>query len=165
MGEVYLVKRPRLPRQDALKILPEPLSNNSDYRERFLREAELAAALWHPNIVRINDRGETDGQLWLAMDFIDGSDAANLLSRYPAGMPVGDVAAIVTSVADALDYAHRNALLHRDVKPGKHFADHTRLRLPPPDSSGRLRDSSQLGRCRWHNGDQYDRGYSRIRGT
>jgi serine/threonine-protein kinase len=50
----------------------------------------LAAALWHPNIVGVHDRGESEGQLWIAMDFIDGTDAARLLAeRYPAGMPEG----------------------------------------------------------------------------
>jgi serine/threonine-protein kinase len=78
----------------------------------------LAAKLWHPHIVGVHDRGEYDGQLWIAMDFVDGTDAARLLAdRYPAGMPTGEVAAIVMSVAGALDYAHKRSLLHRDVKP------------------------------------------------
>src|SRR5262249_31906257 len=89
-----------------------------DYRVRFIREADLAAELWHPNIVRVNDRGDFEGQLWISMDFVDGTDAASLLdSRYPVGMPTDKVAAIVEAIADALDYAHRHGLLHRDVKP------------------------------------------------
>jgi hypothetical protein len=76
MGEVYLAKHPRLPRHDALKVLPEDVSADPDYRERFLREGDLAAALWHPNIVGVHDRGEYEGQLWIAMDFVDGTDAA-----------------------------------------------------------------------------------------
>lgn len=131
MGEVYLVQHPRLPRQDALKVLPESVSD-SDYRERFLREADLAAGLWHPNIVRVNDRGEDAGQLWIAMDYIDGSDAGQLLQRYPAGMAAHDVAAIVSAVADALDYAHDHGLLHRDVKPANILITH-------PDSEGQRR--------------------------
>src|SRR5215212_8964766 len=75
MGEVYLAQHPRLPRKEALKILPEQLSGG-DYRDRFLREANLAAGLWHPNIIRVNDRGEVNGQLWIAMDYIDGADAS-----------------------------------------------------------------------------------------
>ncbi|MGH3563915.1 MAG: serine/threonine-protein kinase, partial [Mycobacterium sp.] len=118
MGEVYLVKHPRLPRHDALKVLPPTATADSEFRERFLREADLAARLWHPNIVEVHDRGESDGQLWIAMDYVDGADALRLLKRdYPGGMPVGDVCAIVTAVADALDYAHHSGLLHRDVKP------------------------------------------------
>jgi serine/threonine-protein kinase len=118
MGEVYLAEHPRLPRRDALKILRTDVSADEDYRQRFIREADLAATLWHPNIVRVNDRGEFDGQLWIAMDFVDGMDAARLLAtRYPIGMPLDQVAAIVAAVADALDYAHQRGLLHRDVKP------------------------------------------------
>ena len=76
MGEVYLAEHPRLPRQDALKILGTDVSAGEEYRQRFIREADLAATLWHPNIVRVNDRGEFDGQLWISMDFVDGTDAA-----------------------------------------------------------------------------------------
>ena len=79
MGEVYLAQHPRLPRRDALKILANDVSADEDYRQRFVREADLAAELWHPNIVRVNDRGDFNGQLWIAMDFVDGTDAARLL--------------------------------------------------------------------------------------
>jgi serine/threonine-protein kinase len=125
MGEVYLVEHPRLPRRDALKILGTDVSAGEDYRQRFIREADLAADLWHPNIVRVNDRGGFNGQLWIAMDFVDGTDAARLLAdRYPAGMPVHEVAEIVTAVASALDYAHKRGLLHRDVKPANIMLTH-----------------------------------------
>ncbi|BBY19729.1 LpqN/LpqT family lipoprotein [Mycolicibacterium litorale] len=118
MGEVYLAQHPRLPRQDALKVLPASFSADDEYRHRFSREADLAAALWHPHIVGVHDRGEYDGRLWISMDFVDGHDAARLLvDRYPNGMPAADVIEIVTAVADALDYAHQRQLLHRDVKP------------------------------------------------
>jgi serine/threonine-protein kinase len=118
MAEVYLAQHPRLPRRDALKILSEAITADGDFRERFQREADLAAALWHPNIVAVHDRGEFDGQLWIAMDYVDGTDAAQLVkNRYPAGMPIQDVCAVVSSVAAALDYAHGQGLLHRDVKP------------------------------------------------
>ena len=118
MAEVYLAQHPRLPRRDALKILSEAITADSAYRERFQREADLVAALWHPNVVAVHDRGEFDGQLWIAMDYVDGTDAAQLLKeRYRAGMPIQDVCAIVTAVAAALDYAHQQGLLHRDVRP------------------------------------------------
>jgi serine/threonine protein kinase, bacterial len=118
MGEVYLVQHPRMPRREALKILPSDVSADPEFRARFNREADLAANLWHPHIVGVHDRGEFDGQLWIAMDFVDGTDAAKLLAdRYPGGMPQHEVAEIVTAVAEALDYAHDNRLLHRDVKP------------------------------------------------
>jgi serine/threonine-protein kinase len=118
MGEVYLVQHPRLPRQDALKILPAEMSVDPEFRARFNREAEMAAALYHPHIVGIHDRGEFNGQLWISMDFIDGPDAGRLLrDQYPNGMPPREVVDIVAAVADALDYAHGRGLLHRDVKP------------------------------------------------
>lgn len=118
MGEVYLAKHPRLPRLDALKVLRVDLSQNDDYRARFDREADLASTLWHPNIVGLHDRGQFDGHLWISMDYIDGSDAGQLLrSKHPAGFSASDVCAIAVAVGSALDYAHKRGLLHRDVKP------------------------------------------------
>ena len=78
MGEVYLAQHPRLPRHDALKILGTDVSVDEEYRQRFIREADLAATLWHPNIVRVNDRGEFNGQLWISMDYVEGTDVAQL---------------------------------------------------------------------------------------
>lgn len=118
MGEVYLAQHPRLPRQDALKLLNASISSDPNFRERFLREADLASRLWHPHIVGVHDRGEDDDRLWIAMDFVDGQDAGELMARkYPAGMPQDLVVAVVTALASALDYAHDQGLLHRDVKP------------------------------------------------
>ncbi|MHA7663710.1 serine/threonine-protein kinase [Mycolicibacterium sp. HS_4_1] len=118
MGEVYLVQHPRLPRRDALKVLRADVSSDTSFRERFIREADLAAGLRHPHIVGVQDRGEHDGQMWIAMDYIDGTDAAQLIQqRYPAGMPTELATTIIIAVASALDYAHKKGLLHRDVKP------------------------------------------------
>ena len=118
MGTVYLVSHPRLPRQDALKVLPADLTANPEFRARFLREAELAAGLSHPNIVRIHDRGEEDGQFWISMAYVAGTDAGRLLrEQFPGGMPLQEVASIIAAVGSALDYAHHRGLLHRDVKP------------------------------------------------
>src|SRR5258708_1445822 len=118
MGEVYLVRHPRLPRLDALKVLPESVSADEEFRARFNREADLAATLWHPHIVGVHDRGEFEGRLWISMDYVEGNDGAGLLrEKYPGGMATDDVAQIVSAVAEALDYAHERGLLHRDVKP------------------------------------------------
>ena len=118
MGEVYLAEHPRLPRRDALKVLAEQVSTDPTYRERFNREAQNAATLSHPNIVAVYDRGEYEGQLWISMAYVEGTDAGRLLQeRYRKGMPPEEVARIVATVADALDYAHQRQLLHRDVKP------------------------------------------------
>ncbi len=124
MGEVYLAQHPRLPRHDALKILPAQLTTDHEYRQRFSREADVAAGLSHPNIVGIHDRGEFDGQLWLSMEYVHGTDVAHLLrNQYRSGIPPQQVLEIVTAVADALDYAHSRGLLHRDVKPANILVD------------------------------------------
>ncbi|MEZ0364271.1 serine/threonine-protein kinase [Mycobacterium sp. pUA109] len=126
MGEVYLAEHPRLPRRDALKILPRDVSDDPGFRARFNRESELAAGLWHPHVVGLHDRGEFGGQLWLSMDYVEGTDAAQLLcEKYPAGMPTDLVVEIVTAIADALDYAHDQGLLHRDVKPANILISHS----------------------------------------
>jgi serine/threonine protein kinase len=116
MGTVYRAAHPSLPRSDALKILSAELSATPDFRTRFIREADLAATLDHPNIVAVYNRGETDeGQLWIAMQYVQGSDADKEVSG--RGMDPARAVHIIGEVAKALDYAHRRKLLHRDVKP------------------------------------------------
>ena len=116
MGTVYKARNPALPRSDALKVLSEGLSRDDHFRARFLREADLAATLDHPNIVTVYTRGETeDGQLWIAMQYVDGSDAEK--ETRAGRMSPQRAVYIVGEVAKALDYAHRRQLLHRDVKP------------------------------------------------
>jgi serine/threonine-protein kinase len=145
MGEVYLAQHPRLPRRDALKVLPAAVSADSEYRERFNREADIAATLWHPHIVGVHDRGDFEGQLWISMDYVDGTDAGRLLrERYPNGMPKAEVAGIVTAVAEALDYAHERGLLHRDVKPAN-------ILLAQPDSADQRILLVDFGIARWLN--------------
>ncbi|TFV55117.1 serine/threonine protein kinase, partial [Mycobacterium sp. PS03-16] len=118
MGEVYLAQHPRLPRRDAIKVLPAGVCADSEYRQRFHREADIAATLWHPHVVTVHDRGDVDGQLWIAMDYVEGTDAARLLTeKYPNGMPPDEAVRIITAVAQALDHAHQRGLYHRDVKP------------------------------------------------
>jgi serine/threonine protein kinase, bacterial len=125
MADVYLAKHPRLPRRDALKVLTQGTTADPEFRERFNREADLAATLWHPHIVAVHDRGEFDGHLWIAMDYVEGTDAARLMrERFRGGMADDDVCAIVTAVAGALDYAHARGLLHRDVKPANILLTH-----------------------------------------
>lgn len=143
MGEVYLARHPRLPRQDALKVLRADVSADGEYRARFNREADAAASLWHPHIVAVHDRGEFDGQLWIDMDFVDGTDTVSLLrDRYPNGMPGPEVTEIITAVAEALDYAHERRLLHRDVKPAN-------ILIANPDSPDRRIMLADFGIAGW----------------
>jgi serine/threonine-protein kinase len=145
MGEVYLAQHPRLPRRGALKVLPAAVSADSEYRERFNREADIAATLWHPHIVGVHDRGDFEGQLWISMDYVDGTDAGRLLREcYPGGMPRAEVAEIVTAVAEALDYAHQRDLLHRDVKPAN-------ILLANPQSGDQRTLLADFGIARWIN--------------
>jgi serine/threonine protein kinase len=117
MGAVYLVRHPRLPRSDALKLLRAELSADPDFAARFLHEADVVAGLSHRNIVPVLDRGEAEGQLWLTMPFVDGTDAERALKDAGGTLPPRRVAHIVTEIAAALDSAHRHHLVHRDVKP------------------------------------------------
>lgn len=115
MGEVYVARHPRLPRSDAIKVLGAQVSGDGQFRARFHREAELAAGLSHPAIVQVYDQGEDDGRLWISMQLIDGTDVGKLAAHGPIAVP--EVARIISTVADALDFAGARGLVHRDVKP------------------------------------------------
>ncbi|GAB2565406.1 serine/threonine-protein kinase [Nocardia heshunensis] len=117
MGTVYLAKHPQLPRMDALKVLSVDLTNNEEFRGRFEREANVVAGMDHPNIVAVHNRGEENGQLWIAMQYVEGTDASAELKRDPTAIPPLRALSIVTQIGRGLDYAHRRGLLHRDVKP------------------------------------------------
>jgi serine/threonine-protein kinase len=117
MGTVYLAADPSLPRQTALKVLSSELSRDPDFRARFIREADTAASLEHPQIVSVYNRGQTeDGQLWIAMQFVDGTDADAALRG--GTMAPQRAVHIVAEVAKALDFAHAHNVVHRDIKPG-----------------------------------------------
>jgi serine/threonine protein kinase, bacterial len=125
MAEVYLALHPRLPRRDVIKVLAEAITADREFRDRFNREADLAATLWHPHIVGVHDRGEFNGQLWISMDYVEGTDASRLVKEHHQdGMPVDEVGDIIHAVAGALDYAHDRGLLHRDVKPANILLTH-----------------------------------------
>jgi serine/threonine-protein kinase len=119
-GERYVVDHPRLPRQYVLHLIPAETSMDLDYRSRFNQESDLAAALWHPNIAGLTDRGEFDNRLWISTEYIEGPDSAELLGDgHLDGMPPRMVIEIVSAIADALDYAHDCGVLHRYVNPGR----------------------------------------------
>jgi CheY-like chemotaxis protein len=116
MGVVYRAEHLSLQRRAALKLIAPDLAESSGFRERFSREARIAAALTHPNIVCVYDAGEVEGTLYLAMQFIDGSDLARTLSEDGRLKPYRAVD-VCRQVAGALDAAHAAGLIHRDVKP------------------------------------------------
>ncbi|MFE9789363.1 protein kinase [Nocardia salmonicida] len=115
MGSVYAARHPRLPRLVAVKLLHSSFSADPVFRGRFEREADLAGRLDHPNIVAIHDRGSEDGRLWIAMQYVAGSDAESALRT--GALAPDRALRISRATADALDCAHAAGLLHRDVKP------------------------------------------------
>jgi len=117
MGQVFLVEHPRLPRQDALKLLDAGVSRNGDFKARFQREADLLAQLSHPNIVTLYDRGEFEDRLWITMEYVEGTDAGDLVKAHGALGPTLALE-LITGAGAALDYAWRKQrVTHRDVKP------------------------------------------------
>ncbi len=117
MGTVYVAAHPRLPRLDVLKLLNPSFSNDPSFRARFEREADLAGSLEHRNIVSVYDRGVDNGQLWIAMRYVRGYDAASLIRSRPTGIDPAFAVHIISEIGIALDHAHRRGMVHRDVKP------------------------------------------------
>src|SRR5687767_6306998 len=122
MGVVYRATGLSLERPVALKLIAPELAGNERFRARFPREPRLAASLDHPNVIPIYEAGEHDGQLYLAMRFVEGSDLRTVLEREGKLSPERTLA-ILAQVAGALDAAHRRALVHRDVKPANVLLD------------------------------------------
>jgi len=122
MGVVYRATDLSLERPVALKLIAPELAEDERFRARFLREPRLAASLDHPNVIPIYEAGEHDGQLYLAMRFVEGSDLRTLLDS-EGKLPPERTLAILAQVAGALDAAHRRALVHRDVKPANVLID------------------------------------------
>lgn len=117
MSVVYLAEHDWLQRKVALKVLAPQLAEDERFRERFVRESRLAASLDHPNVIPIYEAGASGGDLFIAMRYVEGTDLRTLLHESGALEP-GKTMAIVRQVAEALDAAHEQGLVHRDVKPG-----------------------------------------------
>jgi YVTN family beta-propeller protein len=116
MGAVYRARDIDLGRTVALKVLAPEFADNERFRERFLRESRLAASLDHPHIVPIFEAGEAEGVLFLAMRYVEGTDLARLVAE-EGPLDSERVVALAEQAASALDAAHEQGLVHRDVKP------------------------------------------------
>jgi len=116
MGVVYRALDPVLKRRVAIKVMGEAFAQNDDLRKRFLRQAQAAGSLQHPNVITIYDFGEVNGHLYIAMEFVEGQDVAELLAHQ---VPLSLVAKldIAIGVLQGLAFAHKRGIVHRDIKP------------------------------------------------
>jgi serine/threonine protein kinase len=116
MGEVYKAEDSRLERTVAIKVLPATFALNQDIKQRFEREAKAISSLNHPNICTLYDIGEQNGTDYLVMEYIEGETLAEKLSKGP--LEIDELIKIAVQITDALDKAHKQGLVHRDLKPG-----------------------------------------------
>ena len=116
MSVVYSAEHLQLGRTVALKVLSQAFARDETFRERFSRESQLAASLDHPNIIPIYDAGESQGHLFIAMRRVEGCDLGTLIEQ-EGPLSLGQTLFYIEQVASALDQAHEQGLIHRDVKP------------------------------------------------
>ena len=153
MGEVYRARDPRLGRDVAIKVLPEDVAPTPELRQRFEREARAISSLNHPHICTLHDIGQQDGVDFLVMELIEGETLAARLEKGP--LPTPDVLRYAAEVADALDKAHRQGMVHRDLKPGNIMLTRSGAKIldfglarvmAPPAAAGGLPGSAMLSR-------------------
>ena len=128
MGVVYRATDPVLNRTIAVKVMCDAIARDDDLRGRFLREAQAAGSLQHPNVITIYDFGEVDGHLFIAMEFVEGEDLEDLLAR-DVSLSLADRLDVIIDVLAGLAFAHKRGIVHRDIKPAN-------IRI---DSEGRAR--------------------------
>ena len=117
MADVYLARDRLLNRRVAVKVLSPTFAADPAFVERFRREAKAAASLNHSNIVAVYDSGQEDGVSFIVMEYVNGKTLSELLRQYGTVPPM-EAVRIAADIADALEFAHRNGVVHRDVKPG-----------------------------------------------
>src|SRR5215472_10170508 len=115
-GEVYKGRDTRLNRTVAIKVLPSHFSNSAEMKARFDREAQTIAGLNHPHICVLYDVGHQDGTDYLVMEYLEGQTLGQRLEK--GALPLDEALKIAVEIADALDKAHRQGVVHRDLKPG-----------------------------------------------
>jgi serine/threonine-protein kinase len=120
MADVWLAEDTHLQRQVALKVLHRHFSQDREFVARFQREAEAAAALQHPNIVSVYDRGQVDGTSYIAMQYVEGSTLKELIER---GLSPEGAVVLIRQVLEAARAAHRQGIVHRDLKPQNVIVD------------------------------------------
>jgi serine/threonine protein kinase len=125
MAEVYKAFHPQLERYTAIKVLNPFLAEGEDFLARFQREARAIAALQHPNIVQVFDVEVADETYYMVIEFVAGGTLKDRMLAAQGPLPMSDVEHIFLGIASALDYAHRNGILHRDVKPANVLLDDT----------------------------------------
>ena len=128
MGVVYRATQNSLQRPVALKVISPHIAHAADFRERFAQESRLAAGIDDPHVVSIYDVGELDEQSYIAMQWVDGRDLRAVLDEHRDGLDVAQALSISAQIAQALEAAHRQGLVHRDVKPGNILVRYIGLR-------------------------------------
>ena len=121
MASVYKAYQPAVDRHVALKVLPSHLAQDPEFLARFEQEAKVLAKLQHPHILPVHDFGESDGLTYIVMPFIKTGTLAAVLTGQPLGFD--QIKRVITQVGDALDCAHAQELVHRDVKPSNILLD------------------------------------------
>ncbi|MBI4010906.1 MAG: serine/threonine protein kinase, partial [Candidatus Rokubacteria bacterium] len=120
MGSVYKAHDPVLDRMVAVKVMTEGAEVGTEARERFLREAQSAARLNHPNIITVYELGEDRGQVFIVMELLEGEPLSRLIARVPPPS-LRQKLAIMVQICEGLGFAHRRGVIHRDVKPANIF--------------------------------------------
>jgi len=124
MANVFRGENPTTGQTVAIKVLPTALSEDEQFRKRFMREAETVSSLNHSNIVHVVNYGEAKGTYFIAMEFLTGPDLRNLLKAQQR-IEFSESLLLLRDIASALDYAHQRGLVHRDIKPSNVMLDST----------------------------------------